>query len=148
MTTATRPEADLDALCVNTIRTLSMDAVQAASDRSEGGRQGLRSPRRAVRSAGGDTEPPSASGLGRAAWAFVRLHGERVRAGRLRARGVPTSEETARVAKEHGMLLVRLREAGEFAVTADGIDEVGPNLDLIKGFGRAETSDTAMRCVP
>jgi transketolase len=31
MTTATLTETDLDALCVNTIRTLSMDAVQAAN---------------------------------------------------------------------------------------------------------------------
>ena len=59
-------------------------------------------------------------GSGRAAWAFVKLLGERVRAGQLRVRGVPTSDET-----------------GGLALTVDGADEVDPNLDLIKGYGRA-----------
>ena len=30
-----------------------------------------------------------------------------------------------------------LNEAGELALTVDGADEVDPNLDLIKGYGRA-----------
>jgi ribose 5-phosphate isomerase A len=76
-------------------------------------------------------------GSGRAAWAFVRLLGERVRAGRLGVRGVPTSEETARIATEHGVPLAGLDEAGELALTVDGADEVDPDLDLIKGYGRA-----------
>jgi ribose 5-phosphate isomerase A len=76
-------------------------------------------------------------GSGRAAWAFVRLLGERVRSGRLRVRGVPTSDDTARLAEEHGVPLAALGEAGELAVTVDGADEVDPNLDLIKGYGRA-----------
>jgi ribose 5-phosphate isomerase A len=33
--------------------------------------------------------------------------------------------------------LVGLAEVGELAVTVDGADEVDPNLDLIKGYGRA-----------
>jgi ribose 5-phosphate isomerase A len=76
-------------------------------------------------------------GSGRAAWAFVELLGERVRAGRLKVRGVPTSTETARLAEQHGVPLVGLGEAGELAVTVDGADEVDPHLDLIKGYGRA-----------
>jgi ribose 5-phosphate isomerase A len=76
-------------------------------------------------------------GSGRAAWSFVRLLGERVRAGRLQVRGVPTSAETARMAERHGVPLVGLGEAAELAVTVDGADEVAPNLDLIKGYGRA-----------
>jgi ribose 5-phosphate isomerase A len=76
-------------------------------------------------------------GSGRAAWAFVKLLGERVRAGQLRIRGVPTSDETARVAADYGVSLVGLDEAGELALTVDGADEVDPNLDLIKGYGRA-----------
>src|SRR5262249_14615962 len=76
-------------------------------------------------------------GSGRAAWAFVKLLGERVRAGRLRVRGVPCSEETARIATESGVPLVSLSEAAELAVTVDGADEVDPSLDLIKGYGRA-----------
>jgi ribose 5-phosphate isomerase A len=76
-------------------------------------------------------------GSGRAAWSFVRLLGEAVRTGRLNVRGVPTSAETARVATRHGVPLVDLAEAGELAITVDGADEVDPNLDLIKGYGRA-----------
>lgn len=76
-------------------------------------------------------------GSGRAAWSFVRLLGEAVRAGRLNVRGVPTSAETARLATKHGVPLVGLAEAGELAVAVDGADEVDPNLDLIKGYGRA-----------
>jgi len=76
-------------------------------------------------------------GSGRAAWAFVRLLGDRVRAGRLKVRGVPTSDETARIATESGVPLVGLNEVGELAVTVDGADEVDPELDLIKGYGRA-----------
>jgi ribose 5-phosphate isomerase A len=75
-------------------------------------------------------------GSGRAAWAFVALLGDQVRAGRT-VRGVPTSDETARIAAEHGFPLVGLDEAGELALTVDGADEVDPNLDLIKGYGRA-----------
>ena len=41
MTTATLTETDLDALCVNTIRTLSMDAVQAANSGHPGAPMGL-----------------------------------------------------------------------------------------------------------
>ena len=76
-------------------------------------------------------------GSGRAAWAFVGLLGDHISAGKLRVRGVPTSEETARIAKDHGVPLVGLHEAGELAVTIDGADEVDPELNLIKGYGRA-----------
>jgi ribose 5-phosphate isomerase A len=76
-------------------------------------------------------------GSGRAAWAFVELLGEQIRSGRLNVRGVPTSAETARIANKHGVPLVGLKEAGELAITVDGADEVDPNLDLIKGYGRA-----------
>jgi ribose 5-phosphate isomerase A len=76
-------------------------------------------------------------GSGRAAWAFVALLGERIRSGSLRVRGVPTSEDTARIAEEHGVPLVSLCEAGELAMTVDGADEVDPALNLIKGYGRA-----------
>jgi ribose 5-phosphate isomerase A len=76
-------------------------------------------------------------GSGRAAQAFVRSLGDRVRAGTLRVRGVATSEETAVLARQVGVPLVTLDEAGVLDVTIDGADEVDPNLDLIKGYGRA-----------
>ena len=76
-------------------------------------------------------------GSGRAARAFVEALGERVRAGRFRVGGVPTSEETAALARRVGVPLLTLAEAGVLDLTVDGADEVGPNLDLIKGYGRA-----------
>jgi ribose 5-phosphate isomerase A len=76
-------------------------------------------------------------GSGRAAEAFVKALGERVRGGRLRVTGVPTSEKTAVLARQQGIALATLAEAGMLDCTVDGADEVDPNLDLIKGYGRA-----------
>src|SRR5207248_3509365 len=47
-------------------------------------------------------------GSGRAAQAFVRALGERVRGGAMRIRGVATSEETAALARQVGVPLVTL----------------------------------------
>ncbi len=76
-------------------------------------------------------------GSGRAAQAFVRALGERVRLGGLRVSGVPTSDETARLAGEQGIELVTLAQVDILDLTVDGADEVAPNLDLIKGYGGA-----------
>jgi ribose 5-phosphate isomerase A len=76
-------------------------------------------------------------GSGRAAQSFVKALGERVRNEGLRVQGVPTSEETARLARQEGIALLTLAEAGLLDLTVDGADEVDPQLDLIKGYGRA-----------
>src|SRR5262249_26172313 len=76
-------------------------------------------------------------GSGGAAEALVKALGERVRQGSLRVQGVPTSEKTARLAQQEGIPLLKLAEAGILDLTVDGADEVDPNLDLIKGYGRA-----------
>src|SRR5262245_58981413 len=76
-------------------------------------------------------------GSGRAAQAFVKALGERVRSGRLRVSGVPTSEETASLARKEGIPLLSLKEAESMELTVDGADEVDPHLDMIKGYGRA-----------
>jgi len=73
-------------------------------------------------------------GSGRAATAFVHALATRVRSG-LKVRGVPTSEETARLARELGIDLVGLE--AEIALTVDGADEVDGKLNLIKGHGGA-----------
>lgn len=75
-------------------------------------------------------------GSGRAAMAFVRALGERVRAG-LRVRGVPTSEPTAALAREVGIALAAFEDVASIDVTFDGADEVDPRLNLIKGYGGA-----------
>lgn len=75
-------------------------------------------------------------GSGRAATQFVRLLGTRVQAG-FHVRGVATSRATADLATQQGVPLVSLEEAMPLDVTVDGADEVDPQLNLIKGFGRA-----------
>jgi len=76
-------------------------------------------------------------GSGRASRCFVEALGERVRRGVLAVHGVPTSEETASLAREQGIPLLTLADAETLDLTVDGADEVDPNLDLIKGYGRA-----------
>ena len=75
-------------------------------------------------------------GSGRAANRFTELLGERVRSG-LRVRTTATSEATAEVARRAGLTPISLSEAMPLDLTVDGADEVDPNLDLIKGYGRA-----------
>jgi ribose 5-phosphate isomerase A len=75
-------------------------------------------------------------GTGRAAEAFVRALGARVRGG-LAVRGVATSERTAALAREQQIPLLTLEEAGTLDVTFDGADEFDPRLDVIKGYGGA-----------
>src|SRR4051794_2532892 len=76
-------------------------------------------------------------GSGRAAEAFVKALGEKVRQRGFRVHGVPTSVKTSRLAQQEGIPLLTLAEAGILDLTVDGADEVDPNLDLIKGYGRA-----------
>jgi ribose 5-phosphate isomerase A len=75
-------------------------------------------------------------GSGRAASAFIRTLGERVRQG-LDVRGVPTSEATAKLATDVGIPLTTLDQVDQLDLTVDGADEVDPRLDLIKGYGAA-----------
>ncbi len=74
-------------------------------------------------------------GSGRAATAFLRALAARVRDG-LAIRGVPTSQATARLARELGIPVAELDE-NPIDVTIDGADEVDPQLNLIKGYGGA-----------
>src|SRR5260221_2057235 len=75
-------------------------------------------------------------GTGRAATAFVQALGQRVRSG-FRVRGVATSEATEKLARELGIEILSIDDAGEIDVGVDGADEVAPQLDLIKGYGGA-----------
>jgi ribose 5-phosphate isomerase A len=75
-------------------------------------------------------------GSGRAATAFITALGERVQAG-LQVRGVPTSQATADLAGTLGIPLVGLDQVEQIDLTVDGADEVDPQLNLIKGYGRA-----------
>jgi len=76
-------------------------------------------------------------GSGRASTAFIRALGERAKAGTVKnLRCVPTSESTARLARELGLPLVEL-DGTPLDITVDGADEVDPNLDCVKGWGGA-----------
>jgi ribose 5-phosphate isomerase A len=75
-------------------------------------------------------------GTGSTAEQAVRLLGERV-AGGLSIQGVPTSEATARLAREVGIPLVDFEAIWGIDLTLDGADEVDPDLNLIKGGGGA-----------
>lgn len=83
-------------------------------------------------------EPGMKVGLGTGSTAaeFVKLLGERVAAG-LDVAGVPTSAATARLAREAGVPLIDLDDAGTLDLTVDGADEIDGALRLIKGGGGA-----------
>src|SRR5438094_876546 len=72
-------------------------------------------------------------GTGSTASHFIR---ELAKAG-IKAIGIPTSEESLRLAKEVGVRLTTFKEHPKIDVTVDGADEVSPRLDLIKGLGGA-----------
>ena len=75
-------------------------------------------------------------GSGRAASAFIRQLGARIREG-LRVSAVPTSRAAADQARLAGIPLIALGTGGLLDLTVDGADEVAPNLDLVKGWGGA-----------
>jgi len=78
-------------------------------------------------------------GLGSGSTATLAVHaiGRRVSQG-LRINGIPTSEQTAQLARELGIPLTTLGERTQIDMTIDGADEVElGTLNLIKGLGGA-----------
>lgn len=71
-----------------------------------------------------------------AAW-MVRCLAERVRDEGLRVTCVPTSTRTAELARELGLAVIGLDQAGWLDLTIDGTDEFDADLTLIKGGGGA-----------
>jgi ribose 5-phosphate isomerase A len=77
-------------------------------------------------------------GTGSTARHILRGLAARLRDGRLRdIVGVPTSEETAALARELGVPLVTLAERPQLDLAIDGADEIDPALNAIKGRGGA-----------
>jgi len=72
-------------------------------------------------------------GSGSTASIFIRELGK----ARLNVLGIPTSQESGRIAEEVGIALTTFKEHPRIDVTIDGADEVSPQLDLIKGLGGA-----------
>jgi ribose 5-phosphate isomerase A len=75
-------------------------------------------------------------GTGSTAYFAVVALGERVKAG-LKIIGIPTSVQTADLARQVGIPLTTLDEHPEIDITIDGADEIDPELRLIKGGGGA-----------
>lgn len=81
-----------------------------------------------------------AIGLGTGSTASFMLRGlaARLAEGRLqRIVGVPTSEQTAALARELGIPLTTLDQHPSLDLALDGADEIDPHLRLIKGLGGA-----------
>ena len=76
-------------------------------------------------------------GTGSTAAFLVRRLGERAREEGLRVTAVATSERTAALAREEGIGVVDLDEAGWLDLTIDGADEVDGAMRLVKGGGGA-----------
>ena len=70
--------------------------------------------------------------------------GERVKNG-LQIKGVPTSEDTAELARIHHIPLTDFSEVTYLDLVIDGADEVDENLQLIKGGGGALLREKLLR---
>ena len=75
-------------------------------------------------------------GTGRAAEAFIRRLGAKVKEG-FEVLGVTTSERSTKLAQELGIPLATLAEVDHLDIAFDGADEVTPDLELTKGLGGA-----------
>lgn len=77
-------------------------------------------------------------GSGSTAKFAVEELGKRIVSGGLTGiTGIPTSNETERIALRNGIQLSTLNEHSKINLTIDGADEVDPKLNLIKGAGGA-----------
>ncbi len=78
-------------------------------------------------------------GLGSGSTSELVVHAlaKRVRAGLQIVGAIPTSNRTAALARELGILLTDLSVHPQIDLTIDGADEVDPRLNLIKGLGGA-----------
>lgn len=75
-------------------------------------------------------------GTGSTARHVIVALGERVKKG-LRIKGVPTSQETAKLARKAKIPLLQNDEVWPIDVAIDGADQVDPHFNLVKGGGGA-----------
>jgi ribose 5-phosphate isomerase A len=76
-------------------------------------------------------------GTGSTVWFTLERLAARIAAEGLSVRGVPTSRDTERKARELGIPLVPLAEATTIDLTIDGADEIDADFAMIKGGGGA-----------
>jgi len=75
-----------------------------------------------------------------AALAIAEL-GKRVRQEGLEIIGIPTSYQSAMIARENGIVIRSLDDVSKIDIAIDGADEVDPKKNLIKGGGGAHTRE-------
>ena len=82
-------------------------------------------------------------GLGTGTTAAYAITGlaRRVEQEGVRIVGVPTSDASARMARDLGIPLRDLNDVDQIDVTIDGADQVDPSFSLIKGAGGAHTRE-------
>lgn len=85
-------------------------------------------------------------GTGRAAEAFIRALGDRVRGG-LDVRGVATSERSEKLARDVGVPTEGLDAFDALDVAFDGADEVTPERFLTKGLGGAQLRERVVASI-
>jgi ribose 5-phosphate isomerase A len=76
-------------------------------------------------------------GSGSTSHCFIKLLGEKVGTGELQIKGIATSTDSERLARECGIALIEPARGLKLDLTVDGADEIGPDLELIKGGGGA-----------
>lgn len=80
-------------------------------------------------------------GTGSTAYWFIQGLAERIDAGDLSGiRAVPTSEASRKQADELGIALIDLPKNG-LDIAVDGMDEIDPHLNVVKGLGGALTRE-------
>jgi ribose 5-phosphate isomerase A len=76
-------------------------------------------------------------GSGSTSHCFIKLLGEKVGNGELYVEGIATSIDSERLARECGIPLIEPGRGLKLDLGVDGADEIGPDLELIKGGGGA-----------
>ena len=76
-------------------------------------------------------------GTGSTANYFIKALGEHLRSRKLRIHAIPTSTASQELAKQYGIPLIPPEQGLRLDLGVDGADEIGRDLDLIKGGGGA-----------
>lgn len=80
-------------------------------------------------------------GTGSTAAMAIAALGRRVREERLGITGIPTSYQSAVIARENGIVTRTLNDVSKIDIAIDGADEVDPKKNLIKGEGGAHARE-------
>jgi ribose 5-phosphate isomerase A len=80
-------------------------------------------------------------GTGSTAAMAIAALGRRVREEGLEIVGIPTSYQSAMIARENGVVIRTLDDVAKIDIAIDGADEVDPKKNLVKGGGGAHTRE-------